>query len=155
MLKQLIRDFLAPIAGGLAGVNEEIIDAFPRDKLPVLSIHQAKGLEFPLSIVDVGSGFLKTDHRLQKRMRFPDRADLPQRLEDRARPFGPVGAPSRSAVDRAFDDLYRLYYVAFSRPRDVLLLVGLTSRESIPNAAQGWTRDGKARWSAKSPWVEI
>src|SRR5262249_44420679 len=58
---ELLRDFLGPIAGGTIKVNEDLMEAFPRDRLCVLSIHQAKGLEFPLTIVDVGSDF-KNNH---------------------------------------------------------------------------------------------
>ncbi|MGB9619276.1 MAG: hypothetical protein ACPL7K_02560, partial [Armatimonadota bacterium] len=35
--------------------------------------------------------------------------------------------------DRAWDDLRRLYFVAFSRAQNVLLLVGLTSVIREPN----------------------
>jgi DNA helicase II / ATP-dependent DNA helicase PcrA len=88
-------------------------------------------------------------------MRFPESGDLPHRLEDELRPFGPhVGRP-REQIDRAFDDLYRLYYVAFSRPKDVLLLVGLTSSMALPNIAQGWTRGRKALWGTDPPWKTI
>ena len=63
----------------------------------------------------------------------------------------------REALDRTFDDLVRLYYVAYSRPQSVLLLVGhenclrygtgnnYTSR-SIPNIALGWRRDETWTW---------
>ena len=134
------------------GVNEELIETFPRDRFPILSIHQSKGLEFPLVIVDVGSRF-KRDHPSQTRFRFPVRGDLPHTLEDRMRPASPLKAPSRSAKDRAFDDLYRLYYVAFSRARDVLLLVGLNS--DVPNVARGWKRNCSNAWGSNAPWMLI
>jgi DNA helicase II / ATP-dependent DNA helicase PcrA len=56
-VEHLIRDFLGPIATGVVGVNEDLVMSFPRDRMPVLSIHQSKGLEFPVVIVDVGSRF--------------------------------------------------------------------------------------------------
>jgi DNA helicase-2/ATP-dependent DNA helicase PcrA len=37
----------------------------------------------------------------------------------------------RPQVQRAWDDLRRLYFVAYSRPQNVLLLVGLTSQIRI------------------------
>jgi DNA helicase-2/ATP-dependent DNA helicase PcrA len=60
-------------------------------------------------------------------------------------------------LDRAFDDLIRQYFVAFSRAQDVLVLVGLTSvrdgyslksgkARQIENIATGWDRDGKWHW---------
>jgi DNA helicase-2/ATP-dependent DNA helicase PcrA len=83
-IEHLLRDFLGPIAAGVVGVNEELVTAFPRDRIPVLSIHQSKGLEFPVVIVDVGSRF-KTNSHVQRRFRFPDDADVPERLEDAMR----------------------------------------------------------------------
>jgi DNA helicase-2/ATP-dependent DNA helicase PcrA len=45
-VKELLRDFLGPIASGTVKVNEDLMEAFPRDRLSILSIHQSKGLEF-------------------------------------------------------------------------------------------------------------
>src|SRR5262245_33060651 len=83
------------------------------------------------------------------RFRFPTRGDLPHVLEDQMRPASPLNAPTRSPTDRAFDDLYRLYYVAFSRARDVLVLAGL--RADVPNVARGWRRTGSNPWSSTAP----
>lgn len=146
-VKELLRDFLNPIASGLIQVNEELMDTFPRDRLSILSIHQSKGLEFPLTIVDVGSDF--KDLRSPKFKRFPDDGGPPHRLEDLLRPYSPLGPPGRSQVDRSFDDLYRQFFVAFSRPQDVLLLVGVTPTAPggrVPNIATGYTRDGNCAW---------
>jgi DNA helicase-2/ATP-dependent DNA helicase PcrA len=151
-IEHLLRNFMAPIADGSVTVNEELIEVFPRDRLSVLSVHQSKGLEFPLVIVDVGSRF-KSDHHSQARFRFPTHGDLPHVLEDQMRPCSPLKAPSRNQTDRAFDDLFRLYYVAFSRARDVLLLVGLD--RDIPNVARGWTRNGSNKWGRTAPWTHI
>jgi DNA helicase-2/ATP-dependent DNA helicase PcrA len=147
-IEQLLRNFLGPIADGSVTVNEDLIEAFPRDRISVLSIHQSKGLEFPLVIVDVGSRFTKA-HPSQARFRFPSKGDLPHTLEDRMR----ASPPQRSAVDRAFDDLYRLYYVAFSRARDVLILAGLS--RDVPNIARGWRRTGSNPWHNSEPWLAI
>ena len=46
-------------------------------------------------------------------------------MEDSLRIYSSLGSSNRSGRDRAFDDLIRLYFVAFSRAQDVLLLVGL------------------------------
>jgi DNA helicase II / ATP-dependent DNA helicase PcrA len=78
---------------------------------------------------------------------------VPHRLEDAMRPASPLGRPQRDMVDRAFDDLFRLYYVAFSRARDLLVLVGLD--KSVPNIARGWTRDGRDRWASNPPYFKI
>lgn len=154
---ELLRDFLAPIASGAIGVNEELVDAFPRDRLSVLSIHQAKGLEFPLTIADVGSDFKNNaaGHRFK---RYPSGGSTPHAMEDLLRPHTTLGAPRRSGQNRAFDDLYRQFFVAYSRPQEVLLLVGL--RKTLPggvvqNVATGWRREGSCPWDGKRPFVEI
>jgi DNA helicase-2/ATP-dependent DNA helicase PcrA len=155
-VKELLRNFLAPIAEGVVGVDEELMETFPRDRLSILSIHQSKGLEFPLTIVDVGSDF--KDLRSPSFKRMPDRGGPPHRMEDLLRPHTPLGAPTRSQVNRAFDDLYRQYFVAFSRPQDVLLLVGVTPTlpgGRVPNVATGWDRNGICHWAANFPFVTI
>ncbi|MCP9274052.1 UvrD-helicase domain-containing protein [Mycolicibacterium arenosum] len=156
-VRDLLQHFLGPIAAGAVDVNEDLIEDFPRNRLPVLSIHQAKGLEFPLTIVDVGSSF-KSNHQGHRFKRFPISPTSAQAMEDHFRPYTPLGAPQRSGVDRAFDDLYRQYFVAFSRARDVLLLVALNAARpdgAIANVAMGWCRDGTSTWAADPPYVEI
>ncbi len=123
-VKHLLANFLAPIAEGVVDVNEELMDTFPRDRLSVLSVHQSKGLEFPFTIVDVGADFRNL--RAPSFKRHPTSGSTAHRMEDLPRPHSPLGVPARSQVDRAFDDLYRQFFVAFSRPQDVLLLVGVT-----------------------------
>jgi len=153
----LIRHWLIPIASGAVSVNEELIDAFPRNRLSVLSIHQSKGLEFPLCIVDVGSDF-KSNHHGHRFKRFPKDGSRPQVMEDLLRPFSSIGTPGRSAIDRAFDDLYRQFFVAFSRPENLLLLVGLNKTlpgEAALNVATGWCRDGSCPWVKKRPFTPI
>lgn len=153
----LLLYLLAPIASGTAKVDEELIESFPRDRLSVLSIHQSKGLEFPLAIVDVGSDF-NSDHRMNAFKRFPNSAGMPHNLEDLMRTHSPLAKPTRSGIDRAFDDLIRQYFVAFSRPQDVLLLVGLDGSHPngvIRNVATGWDRNEVNHWKAKLPFEEI
>lgn len=73
-------------------------------------------------------------------------------MEDEFRPFSPLGKPTRSGKDRSFDDLVRQNFVAFKRPQDCLLLVGLSSSCSgIQNVATGWDRDGVWHWSTGLP----
>lgn len=155
-VKELLRDFLAPIAEGVVDVNEELMETFPRDRLSILSIHQSKGLEFPLTIVDVGSDF--KDRRAPAFKRMPDSGGAAHRMEDLLRPHSPLGVTSRTQVDRAFDDLYRQYFVAFSRPQDVLLLVGVSPTlpaGRVPNVATGWDRNGVCQWDPNRPFVMI
>lgn len=149
-VRELLRDFLGPIASGTVKVNEDLMEAFPRDRLSILSIHQSKGLEFPLVIVDVGADF-KTNHRAHRFKRFPEDGGTPHIMENLLRPHTELGAPGRSGQDRSFDDLYRQFFVAYSRPQEVLLLVGLTSTlpgGKIANVATGWSRDSHCAWGS-------
>ena len=155
-VKELLRDFLAPIAEGVIDVNEELMETFPRDRLSILSIHQSKGLEFPLTIVDVGADFKNLQSRAFRRM--PTAGSPAHRMEDLLRPHSPLGVPVRTQVDRAFDDLYRQFFVAFSRPQDVLLLVGVNPTlpgGRVPNVATGWDRNGVCQWDPNHPFVMI
>lgn len=75
------------------------------------------------------------------------------------RPHSPLSMLKRDGVDRAFDDLYRQYFVAFSRPQDVLLLVGLNASKpgvgAVENVATGWDRRGVNRWLPNLPFTDI
>ncbi|HKP52053.1 MAG TPA: ATP-dependent helicase [Chloroflexia bacterium] len=148
-----------PLASGMIEISETLIEQLPRDRFNILSVHQSKGLEFPLVIVNVGSDF-KNNHPAHAFKRFPKSGGPSQNLEDAVRPFSPLASlPVRPALDRAFDDLVRQYFVAYSRPQDVLLLVGLSQPNGeprpIPNVAVGWTRDGLWPWQGLPDLVHI
>lgn len=148
-VRALLWDVFEPLASGAIDIDEDLIDTFPRDRLNILSIHQAKGLEFPLVVVDVGSDF-RTNNWMQAFKRFPRQGGRSHVVEDIIRPFSPLGQPTRTARDRAFDDLVRQYFVALSRAQDVLLLVGLGDQSGplggVPNIATGWNRDSSWPW---------
>lgn len=146
-----IRDVLTPIAENLVQVDEDIMPSVPRDRLNIMTIHQAKGLEYPLVIVDVSSDF-KTNHSSQRFRRFPDEVSSVVRLEDDLAAVTPVGLArcQRTGMQRTFEDLVRLYYVAYSRPQSLLMLVGcqqgLQFRTKIKNVAKFWRRDESWAW---------
>jgi DNA helicase-2/ATP-dependent DNA helicase PcrA len=162
-IEEAIWSIFVPIATGSIDLDEDLFETLPRDKINIMSIHQAKGLEFPLTIVDVGSD-LRCKHYSQSFKRYPEEGtngyvkfNKSVNMEDEFRPFSPIGKPNRSSIDRAFDDLYRKYFVAFSRAQDVLILVGLNSvldsyrdnygnEKLIPNIATGWDRYGNWIW---------
>lgn len=155
-VRDLLQFCLAPIAAEQATVDETLFDTQPADSLSILSIHQSKGLEFPLVIVDIGSDLHKS-HASNAFRRFPDAPGTPHLLEDLLRPFSPIPQPNRSGCDRAFDDLYRQYFVAFSRPQDVLVLTGLRCAApggDVQNIAAGCTRNGLETWTRQT-LVEI
>ncbi|MET4066794.1 DNA helicase-2/ATP-dependent DNA helicase PcrA [Bradyrhizobium sp. S3.2.6] len=150
-IESTIRDILVPIADDLVEVDEDIMASVPRDRLNIMTIHQAKGLEYPLVIVDVASDF-KTNHRTQRFRRFPDSPSSVTEMEDDLARCTPIGGlrTARTAIQRSFEDLIRLYYVAYSRPQSVLLLVGclpcLRYNTTIKNVATFWPRDGDWAW---------
>lgn len=147
----IIRDVLRPIADGLLDLDEELIPSVPRDRLSLMTIHQAKGLEFPLVIVDVSSGYARNHHK-NAAFRYPANPSNVTCLEDDLAACTSVGATrtSRDALDRTFDDLTRLYYVAYSRPQTALLLVGLeksiATASTVKTVATGWRRDSSWSW---------
>lgn len=149
-VKAAIRHILVPIALGAVEVDEDLLETLPRDRVNILSIHQSKGLEFPLVFVDVGSDYSRRYAR-QAFLRYPDDGNRTHRIEDDLRRFSPRyrSGAIRSGRDRAFDDLTRLYYVAISRAQDLLILVGLNGvRNSIENVATGWDRAGNWVWGS-------
>jgi DNA helicase-2/ATP-dependent DNA helicase PcrA len=154
-----LRGIFEPLASGAIEIDEALIEQLPRDRFNILSIHQAKGLEFPLVIVDVSSDFNR-NHAAQAFKRYPRAGGLSQNLEDALRPYSPLAAlPLRQGRDRAFDDLVRQYFVAYSRPQDVLLLIGLCDAagqpKDISNIAIGWTRNGAWPWRGLRNLVHI
>jgi DNA helicase-2/ATP-dependent DNA helicase PcrA len=150
-VKAAIRDILAPIAESTIDVDEEIMPHVPRSRFPIMTIHQAKGLEFPLVIVDVASDYM-TNHAKTRFRRFPDNASSVQNVEDDLATFCQIGPlrQARSGLQRSFDDLIRLYYVAYSRAECVLMLVGvdrcLRHQTTIRHVATGWASDGSWSW---------
>jgi len=147
---EAIWNIFIPLSTGGITIDESHLETLPEDRINVLSIHQSKGLEFPLVIVDVGSRFKTNDIKTQ-RLRFPKSIKDETTIEDTIRQYSSLGESERSEKDRSFDDLTRLYFVAFSRAESVLLLVGLNSaiegytkknqHFNIPNIALGWSRD--------------
>ena len=67
---EAIWNIFIPLSTGGVSIDESLLETLPDDRINVLSIHQSKGLEFPLVIVDVGSRFKTNDIRTQ-RLRFP------------------------------------------------------------------------------------
>ena len=149
-VNEALMNIFVPIATGGVKIDENLFEIIPPNRFNIMSIHQSKGLEFPLVIVDVGSRFKKDTVR-ESSLRFPKKADKTFLIQDSIRKYSSLGNNERDSKDRAFDDLTRLYFVAFSRAKDVLLLVGLNPNidgyvqkdkfMKIPNVALGWNRE--------------
>jgi DNA helicase-2/ATP-dependent DNA helicase PcrA len=162
-VQQAIRAVFESFATESVDVDEEIMPYVPRNYFPLMTVHQAKGLEFPLVIVDVGSDF-RTNHHTQRRARCPDQGDSVHVVESDVAQYCPIGAlrTTRSDLDRAWDDIRRLYFVAYSRPENVLLLAGLTTQirvSPVPCISAGNLSDGSRgltfvpanQWSQNCP----
>ena len=149
-INEALLNIFVPIASGGVQIDENYFEVIPSNRFNIMSIHQAKGLEFPLVIVDVGSRFKKNLSK-DANLRFPKDADSSSIIQDRVKKYSSMSNNNRDSKDMAFDDLTRLYFVAFSRAKDVLLLVGLNpnidgykqneKQMKIPNVALGWNRD--------------
>ena len=153
-VEETIWNIFAPLATGGIELNEDLFETLPTDKINIMSFHQAKGLEFPLVIVDVGSDF-KTNHKSQKMFRFPDDGGSSGRIEEFLRPSSQLPNDERTQQNKAFDDLIRKFFVGYSRAKDCLLLVGLNkSKKGIPNVATGTLRSEKEMWDVFSKNVK-
>ena len=149
---EAIWNIFIPLSTGGIQIDESLLETLPDDRVNILSIHQSKGLEFPMVIVDVGSRF-KDNSIKTLNQRFPKKEPKNDTIEDSIRKYSELGESPRSEKDRSFDDLTRRYFVAFSRAESVLILVGLNSAIQgyklkkdhllIPNVALGWSRDEK------------
>ena len=90
---------------------EDADDPFPKGRIPFLTIHQSKGLEFPVVVLG----------NLRKDIRDPSVAEVVMRqLMTRA-----AGEP----LDRMSEfDINRMYYVALSRAKNLLVLAHFKGR---------------------------
>ncbi len=108
-LRNLFDNFLRFLFDGGIDEYEDMSEYAPSGSVSFLTIHQAKGLEFP--IVFVGS--LEASPRKQY-------TELDEILETQY-----MGkAPFEPLEDTKYFDFWRLYYTAFSRPQNLLVLTG-------------------------------
>ena len=101
----LFNGFLRLLHDGGINDYEDPNQPFPKGYVQVMTIHQAKGLEFPVVVVGSLSKQLSTSKRIDR-----DLGPFYQRT-----PFEPENRVTH------FDRM-RLHYVAFSRPQKVLVL---------------------------------
>ena len=96
---------------------EDAEDPFPKGRIPFLTIHQAKGLEFPVVVL----GNLRKDDK------------GPQPVETMVRPLLPEDRDSEPLDRLAKFDIMRMYYVALSRAQNLLVLVHFRGRGQRTN----------------------
>ena len=95
---------------------------YPRDRVPFMTVHQAKGLEFPIVFV------AKPDEKAE--------VDAPVLIEQEMQQFRKSDVILSDPADRSKEDLIRFYYVAYSRAQYVLFIL-LQSDEINPGEEAG------------------
>lgn len=150
-VKKIYYNIIVPLANGTIDIEEDLLFSVSvQDRFNIMTIHQSKGLEFPITFVDVASDFKATPWK-QEFKRFPNRNDSTTSYELFLSEYSDELRTDRSPRDRQFDEMIRKYFVAFSRTQDILILVGLTPnldlKKTIPNVATGWDRDENWVWS--------
>jgi len=149
-VKKIYVEILKPILNNDLKINEELLEGYPLDRFNMMSIHQSKGLEFPIVIVDL---------RMSARRRFPRTAVGTYALEHILMELNQDLRDDRSALDHAFDDLIRLFYVAYSRARSALILLWDAPRRAgvFPShVAVGYDRNEVHQWrGSRARWFEL
>ena len=115
-LRHLFNQFFYFLYKGGLEEFEDYEETAPSGCISIMTIHQSKGLEFP--VVCVGS--LK---RTPRKATTEIDAILENSYCDRE-VFEPVDSLK-------FFDFWRLYYVAFSRPQNLLVLTGITDADGL------------------------
>jgi DNA helicase-2/ATP-dependent DNA helicase PcrA len=108
---------------------EDAEDPFPKGRIPFLTIHQSKGLEFPVVVL----ASPRKDNR------------GPQKVETLARPF--LERKGGEPLDRTAEfDIMRMFYVALSRAKNLLIIGHLKGRgQRINKPFQEMLDDGLPR----------
>jgi len=101
--RKLFSSYLYSIFRLDEGEYEDKEDPFPKGRIPFLTVHQAKGLEFPVVVL----GNLRKDAK-------------PRRLDELVRDLG-VGKAEPLTLAPTFDAA-RMFYVALSRAKQLLIL---------------------------------
>ncbi len=157
-IKQVFWHILIPIASGAIEIDDDLFDISIEENVNIMSIHQSKGLEFDVVIVDVGSDITNNSKNTAFK-RFPTNGGKTYNIEKYLRNYTDLDLElnDKIGLDEAFNDLIRRYYVAYTRAKKVLILVGLNSMKDgykgdfqknleIPNIATGWSRDKVWHW---------
>lgn len=155
--KQVFWYILIPIALGAIELDDDLFDVNLDENINIMSIHQAKGLEFDIVIVDVGSDILN-NKKSSAFKRFPVKGGKTYNIEHYVHRCSDVNiSGTENSTDAAFDELIRRYFVAYSRSKTLLILCGLNSMRhgyrgnfqdsiKIPNIATGWNRQKMWIW---------
>ena len=119
----------------LAAIDEEPAPIEVEDAVRLMSIHQSKGLEFPLVVVaDLGKAFnfvdLRGDIILDEQYGLCPQVKPPE--AEQRYPSLAHWLAGRRQKQEALGEELRLLYVALTRARDVLVLVGSVASKTFP-----------------------
>ena len=117
-----------------------------RDAVTIMSIHSSKGLEFPaVFVADSGRAFADRDAKM--RLVYSDELGLAFRLRT---PSGLVVAdnPVRDVINlynfgKSYEEEMRILYVALTRARERLYMVGKSSLDDVDKYVQRCKRKGE------------
>ena len=114
--------------------DEEVI--CPQGSFPIMTVHQAKGLEFPFVFVSLLGNIQKVE------------VGSELQIEDTMRPFRNNPSPSSfSTQERAQQDRIRFFYVAYSRA--IYSLVFLARNQDLRNQGIGFGNNGRQWFTDK------
>ena len=124
------------------GLNEteDEIENFPKGKVSIMTIHQSKGLQFPVVFVYGLSINYKTDKNFKIEETFY-----------KYRKKAIKNAPNFTTEDKNVQDNVRLYYVAYSRAQYALILLTINQDYKKPGVGIG----GSPNWSIFQSATEI
>ncbi len=138
------KNFYYSLLGLLAseGLNEaeDEIENFPRGRVPIMTIHQSKGLEFPLvfvyglssAIVDMASVQMESDF-----------AKFSRNSNNSSTRF--------TTEQKVKQDLVRRFFVAYSRAQYALILLAKRTEYTRPGVGFG----GDSNWTVFGNTIEI
>lgn len=166
-VNQIFWHILIPIASGAIDIDDDIFDVSLQDNINIMSIHQSKGLEFDVVVVDVGSDIFNNSTSSAFK-RFPRNGGVTYNLEKYLNDYSTIddNFDNISPLDKAFNELIRRYFVAYTRAKTILILVGLNSMRYgykgdfqnkifIENVATGWSRDKIWHWNELNNLLHI
>lgn len=107
-LRRLFNNFFRFLKEGGVGEYEDEVEYAPKGYVSFMTIHQSKGLEFPVVVCDSLEAVPRKQYK-----------DLDEILEN----GGYLSKPGFEPLNRLkYFDFWRLYYTAFSRAKNLLIL---------------------------------
>jgi len=133
LMKHLFCQYLKFIVDGGISEYEDFDENIPSGCVSFMTIHQSKGLEFPITIVGSMSGI--------PRKNYDAIDEILQRNFYRKQIYEPI-------EQTKFFDFWRLYYTAFSRAQNLLVLTGC-EKQGAGTLPSKYLRDA---WESVPSW---